>query len=200
MHQCTNNHIHISSPSPPLVHTEQWNCTQHKFYCCWQWLLTSLCPSFYDLLYPQYIPNALWIDVVLWALAFTLHFKCGCLWNGLEWNGKKEPVSYFHLSPSRSLTSVSFASLTPSPEINDKMSSIWNCVFPSPSVTVQDSVIITTTEMGKLYQGPRQSGLTWKASYEVLNRKAGSLSFLLNSYKCCVSVKLVFDCGLLILI
>lgn len=33
MHPCTNNHIHISSPSPHL-RTEQWNCTQHKFYCC----------------------------------------------------------------------------------------------------------------------------------------------------------------------
>lgn len=42
---------------------------------------------FYDLLFQECIPNALWIDAVLWALAFTLHLKCGCLWNGLEWYG-----------------------------------------------------------------------------------------------------------------
>ncbi len=46
-------------------------------------------------------------------------------------------VSYFHFSLALSLTSVSFASLTLSPEINDKMSSIWNDAFP---LTVQDSV------------------------------------------------------------
>lgn len=40
---------------------------------------------FYDLLFQECIPNALWIDAVLWAPAFTLHLKCGCLWNGLEW-------------------------------------------------------------------------------------------------------------------
>lgn len=83
------SHTHIVTLTSPLVCTEQWSYTQYEFYCCWQWLLASLCPSFYDLLYLEYIPNALWIDVVLWALAFTLHFKCGCLWNGLEWNGKQ---------------------------------------------------------------------------------------------------------------
>lgn len=112
---------------------------------------------FYDLLYLQYIPNALWIDVVLSALAFTLHFKCGCLWNGLEWNWgggqrESEPVSYFHLLPSPSLTSVSFPSLTLSLEINDKMSNLWNGVFLLPSMTVQDRVIIRITEIDKLYQ------------------------------------------------
>lgn len=141
-HTCTEvlTITHIVTLTSPLVWTEQWSCTQCEFYRCWQWLLASLCASFYDHLYLEYIPNALWIDVVLWALAFTLHLKCGCLWNGLEWNGKKEPVSYFHLSPSLSLASVSFASLTLSQEINDEMSNIRIGVFPLPSVTVQDSV------------------------------------------------------------
>lgn len=42
----------------------------------------------------------------------------------MKWGGKKEPVSYFRLLPAAALTSVSFASLTLSLEINDKMSSI----------------------------------------------------------------------------
>lgn len=91
-HTCTNVltiTYHIITLTSPLVCTKQWNCFHYKFHCCWQWLLPSLCPSFYELLYPHHIPNASWMDVVLWALAFTLHSKCGCLLNGLEWNGKK---------------------------------------------------------------------------------------------------------------
>lgn len=85
MHGRTNNHIHVLSPHPhPLLKT-----TLYELYCCCWWLLASPCPSFYDLLFLEYIPNALWMDAVLWALVFTLHLKCGCLWNGLEWNGKK---------------------------------------------------------------------------------------------------------------
>lgn len=103
---------------------------------------------FYDLLFQECIPNALWIDAVLWALAFTLHLKCGCLWNGLEWydggggwevgcvwvgelggeEGKTEgPVSYFRLSPAAALTWLSSApSRSFPPEINREMSSIFS--------------------------------------------------------------------------
>lgn len=57
---------------------------------------------------------------------------------------------HFHLPPSLSLFL----------EINDKMSIIWNCVFPLPSMTVKVWVTITTTEMSKLNQWQRESGVT----------------------------------------
>lgn len=80
------------------------------------------------MLYSELLPSP-----YIWNVAV-----CEMDWN--EMGGKKEPVSYFRLLPAVALTSVSFASLTLSLEINDKMSSIWNGVFPLPSMTVQDSV------------------------------------------------------------
>jgi len=43
-------------------------------------------------------------------------------WSGMKWK-KKDPMSYFHLLPFPSLTSVSFASLTLTLKINDEMTS-----------------------------------------------------------------------------
>lgn len=82
------------------------------------------CPSFYDLSYLQYISNALWIDVVLWAHVFTHILNvdvCEMDWNEIE-GGKK---SLYLISTSRHLSLsftlwLQFASLTLSLEINDK--------------------------------------------------------------------------------
>lgn len=138
---CTNNHIHVS-PSP-----QQWNCTQHKFCCCWQWLLDGLCPSFYDLVYLQYFPNAPWIDV-FWALAFTQHFKYGCLWNGLEWNGKRASVLFPTLTISFSYFCF-ICLLSHSPRRLMMKWPAFEMMSSFALMTVQDRAIITTAEMGK---------------------------------------------------
>lgn len=164
-------------------HLHLW-CTPNNgtALCINSTVADNACPSFYDLLYLQYISNALWIDVVLWAHDFTLHFKCGCLWNGLEWNRggeKKEPVSYFHLSPSLSLSLSDFSlplSLSPW-RLMIKMSSIS---FPSPSTTFSRwgdnnnhwNGSITRRAESKWFDVARQLGLS---------RNDASLSFSLNS-------------------
>lgn len=141
MHRHTNNHIHVSSPPPhPLLKTIE-------LHSVWIVLLLTMAAC-----QP--------LSIFLRSLVSRVHSKCSvnrcctlssCLhptfemwlfvkWTGMKWGEKKEPVSYFRLLPAAALTSVSFASLTLSLEINDKMSSIWNGVFPLPSMTVQDSV------------------------------------------------------------
>lgn len=162
-----------------LTSGTHWTMGRHKFHCRWQWLLGSLCPSFYDYLYLQYISNALLI-VVLWAHVFTLHFKCGCLWNGLEWKtgrGKKDPVSYFLLSPSLSLSYFSLPlSLSPW-RLMIKMSSIS---FPPPSTTFSRWGDNINHWNGSII--PRAENKWFDLARQLaLNRDDTSLRFSLNS-------------------